>query len=56
MGLKGKRAVITAAGAGIGQATVLACLAEGAHGIAADIDHDAMASVASALTSERPET
>jgi len=48
MRLKGKRAVITAAGAGIGQATALAYLAEGAHVIAADIDHAAMAPVAEA--------
>jgi 2-keto-3-deoxy-L-fuconate dehydrogenase len=48
MRLKGKRAVVTAAGAGIGQATALAFLAEGAQVIAADIAHDAMAPVAEA--------
>jgi 2-keto-3-deoxy-L-fuconate dehydrogenase len=48
MRLKGKRAVVTAAGAGIGQATALAFLAEGAHVIAADIAYDAMAPVAEA--------
>jgi 2-keto-3-deoxy-L-fuconate dehydrogenase len=48
MRLKGKRAVVTAAGAGIGQATALAYLAEGAEVIAVDIDADAMGPVAEA--------
>lgn len=48
MRLKGKRAVVTAAGAGIGQATALAYLAEGAHVIAADIDYGSMTPVAEA--------
>jgi 2-keto-3-deoxy-L-fuconate dehydrogenase len=48
MRLKGKRAVVTAAGAGIGQATVLAFLAEGAEVIASDIDAASMAPVAEA--------
>ena len=43
MRLKGKLAVVTAAGAGIGRATALAYVAEGAEVIAADIDFDAMA-------------
>lgn len=48
MRLKGKRAVVTAAGAGIGQATVRAFLTEGAEVIAADIDAEALAPVAEA--------
>jgi 2-keto-3-deoxy-L-fuconate dehydrogenase len=41
--LKGKRAVITAAGAGIGRATALAFAAEGAHVIATDLKADLLA-------------
>ncbi len=48
MRLKGRRAVVTAAGAGIGRATALAYLAEGAEVIAADIDFEAMAPLAEA--------
>ncbi|MDG4649545.1 SDR family oxidoreductase [Roseibacterium sp. SDUM158017] len=48
MRLKGKRAVITAAGAGIGQATALAYIAEGAEVIATDIDGDSLAPLAAA--------
>lgn len=48
MRLKGKRAVITAAGAGIGQATALAFIAEGAEVFAADINGDALGTVADA--------
>lgn len=45
MRLKGKRAVVTAAGAGIGQATALAFAAEGADVIATDINPDALGPV-----------
>ncbi|KPP83682.1 MAG: 2-keto-3-deoxy-L-fuconate dehydrogenase [Rhodobacteraceae bacterium HLUCCA08] len=48
MRLTGKRAVVTAAGAGIGQATALAFLREGAQVIATDIDADALAPCAEA--------
>ncbi len=48
MRLKGKRAVVTAAGAGIGQATALAFAAEGAHVIASDINAEALGPVADA--------
>jgi 2-keto-3-deoxy-L-fuconate dehydrogenase len=41
--LKGKKAFVTAAGAGIGRATALAFAAEGATVIATDIDTDALA-------------
>ncbi len=41
--LKGKRAVLTAAGAGIGRATALAFAAEGAHVIATDLKADLLA-------------
>ena len=43
MRLKGKRAFLTAAGAGIGRATARAFAAEGAEVIATDIDADAIA-------------
>ncbi|WP_213686073.1 SDR family oxidoreductase [Roseicyclus sp.] len=43
MRLKGKRAFLTAAGAGIGRATARAFAAEGAEVIATDIDADAVA-------------
>jgi len=48
MRLKGKRAVVTAAGAGIGQATAMAFAAEGAEVIATDIDAGALGPVADA--------
>ena len=48
MRLAGKRAVVTAAGAGIGQATALAYISEGADVYAADIDGEAMAAVSAA--------
>ncbi|MBF9032635.1 SDR family oxidoreductase [Rhodobacterales bacterium HKCCE2091] len=48
MRLKGKRAVTTAAGAGIGQAVALAFAAEGAEVIATDINADALGPVAEA--------
>jgi 2-keto-3-deoxy-L-fuconate dehydrogenase len=41
--LKGKRAFVTAAGAGIGRATALAFAAEGAHVIATDLKPELMA-------------
>ncbi len=46
MRLKGKKAFVTAAGAGIGQATARAFAAEGALVIATDIDADALATLA----------
>ncbi len=45
MRLKGKRAFVTAAGAGIGRATAEAFAAEGAHVIATDIDEGALATL-----------
>lgn len=44
--LKGKRCLITAAGAGIGRASALACAREGASVIATDIDGAALAALA----------
>ncbi len=44
--LKGKRCLITAAGAGIGRASALACAREGASVIATDIDAAALAALA----------
>jgi 2-keto-3-deoxy-L-fuconate dehydrogenase len=44
--LEGKRALVTAAGAGIGRATALAFAAEGAEVLATDIDAAALASLA----------
>jgi 2-keto-3-deoxy-L-fuconate dehydrogenase len=41
--LKGKRAFLTAAGAGIGRATALAFAAEGAYVIATDLRADLLA-------------
>jgi 2-keto-3-deoxy-L-fuconate dehydrogenase len=52
MRLKGKRAFVTAAGAGIGRATALAFAAEGAEVIATDIDEGALASL-SGMTTRR---
>ena len=46
MRLKGKRAFLTAAGAGIGKATALAFVAEGADVIASDIDRASLDSLA----------
>ncbi|PCJ10062.1 MAG: NAD(P)-dependent oxidoreductase [Rhodobacteraceae bacterium] len=43
--LKGKRAVITAAGQGIGRATALAMAREGAHVFATDVNAQALASL-----------
>ena len=48
MRLKGKRALVTAAGAGIGQATALAFAAEGAEVMATDINADALGPCADA--------
>jgi len=48
MRLSGKRALVTAAGAGIGQATALAFAREGAEVIATDINAEALASCAEA--------
>lgn len=48
--LKGKRAFVTAAGAGIGRATALAFAREGAHVTATDIDAGALAT----LSAENP--
>ena len=49
MRLKGKTALITAAGQGIGRATAEAFLREGATVIAADINEDAVASIEGAI-------
>jgi 2-keto-3-deoxy-L-fuconate dehydrogenase len=49
--LAGKRALITAAGAGIGRATALAFAAAGAEVIATDVDQAALASLAAAQPS-----
>jgi 2-keto-3-deoxy-L-fuconate dehydrogenase len=49
MRLKGKTALITAAGQGIGRATAEAFLSEGATVIAADINADAVASIDGAI-------
>ena len=46
MRLEGKRAFVTAAGAGIGQATARAFAAEGAHVIATDLSAEALAPLA----------
>ena len=46
--LKGKRALVTAAGQGIGRASVLAMAAEGAHVIATDINKSALGKLADA--------
>ena len=48
MRLKGKTAVVTAAGAGIGRATALAFAAEGARVLASDLDGEALGDVAAA--------
>lgn len=48
MRLQGKRAIVTAAGAGIGQATALAFKREGADVVATDINQDALDVVAQA--------
>ncbi|MEO1679351.1 MAG: SDR family oxidoreductase [Pseudomonadota bacterium] len=48
MRLRGKRALVTAAGAGIGQATALAFAAEGADVVATDINPDALGPCADA--------
>ena len=44
--LQGKRCLITAAGAGIGRESALACAREGAYVLATDIDAQALASLA----------
>ncbi len=46
MRLRGKRALVTAAGQGIGRATALAFIREGAQVIAADINQDALNALA----------
>ncbi len=43
--LEGKRALVTAAGQGIGRASALAMAAEGAHVFASDVNADALASL-----------
>ena len=48
--LAGKRALVTAAGNGIGRATVEAFLAEGAQVFATDIDEDALVRLGGANT------
>ena len=48
--LSGKRCLITAAGAGIGRESALACAREGAHVLATDIDAAALASLAAENT------
>jgi 2-keto-3-deoxy-L-fuconate dehydrogenase len=50
--LKGKRALVTAAGAGIGRASAIAFAREGARVIATDIDEKALASLAAEGISE----
>ncbi|MBL8554958.1 MAG: SDR family oxidoreductase [Phenylobacterium sp.] len=50
--LSGKRAFVTAAGAGIGRATALAFAREGAHVVASDIDEAALATL-DGVTAER---
>jgi 2-keto-3-deoxy-L-fuconate dehydrogenase len=52
--LAGKRALITAAGQGIGHATALAFAAEGASVLATDIAEDTLAGLADALIATRP--
>jgi NAD(P)-dependent dehydrogenase (short-subunit alcohol dehydrogenase family) len=52
MRLKGKRAFVTAAGAGIGRATAEAFAAEGAEVIATDIDEAALSTL-SGMTTRR---
>ena len=42
MRLKGKTAVVTAAGAGIGKATAVAFAEQGAHVIATDISNESL--------------
>ncbi len=54
MRLKGKRAFVTAAGAGIGQATARAFLAEGAEVVATDIDGAALVPLADLGATVRP--
>lgn len=51
--LDGKRILVTAAGAGIGRASALACRDEGAEVIATDIDAAALASLGPAITTRR---
>jgi 2-keto-3-deoxy-L-fuconate dehydrogenase len=48
--LASKRMLITAAGAGIGRASALACAQEGAHVVATDIDTGALESLAAGQT------
>lgn len=50
--LSGKRCLITAAGAGIGRESALACAREGAQVLATDIDAAALASLAAENTAE----
>ena len=52
--LNGKRALVTAAGQGIGRAAALAFAAEGASVLATDIAADKLASLADALIATRP--
>ena len=51
--LEGKRAVVTAAGQGIGRATALAFAAEGANVLATDIAGDKLADLAEAFVATR---
>ncbi|MEP3054578.1 SDR family oxidoreductase [Ascidiaceihabitans sp.] len=46
--LKGKRALVTAAGQGIGRASALAMAAQGAHVFATDVNMDALSTIRSA--------
>ncbi|MEK6216823.1 MAG: SDR family oxidoreductase [Boseongicola sp.] len=46
--LKGKRALVTAAGQGIGRASAIAMASEGAHVFATDVNEDALAELAAA--------
>jgi len=51
--LKGKRAIVTAAGQGIGRATALAFAAEGARVVATDIDESKLGDLGGAIEARR---